>query len=318
MTRLMSAPAFFMLIAVTFSGTDARTVETYSNPVLVETLVGPVQGLMGVGDPTVLFHEGKYYLYPTGDNHGYDVYISPDLVHWEKGPRVFRSPDSGVWAPDVHLNPSDRKFYLYYTANRKVGVAVADRPDGTFTDKGVLVENAIDANMFIDDDGRYYLYYVRFPEFRICVQPMEDALSKTGEPLELIRPDRAWEERGEPITEAPWMMKHNGTYYLLYSGGGADTRYYAIGYATSKSPLGPFRKYKGNPIMEEGNGVFGPGHCSVVKTPDGRFWMIYHQKEDSRINWLRIICIDRIWFDSRGVLHGKATRGIPRTAPAVL
>lgn len=313
----MSTLAFSMLMAVMLSGTDTQAGETYSNPVLAETVVGPVQGMMGIGDPTVLFHEGKYYLYPTGDNHGYDVYISKDLVHWEKGPRVFRSSESGVWAPDVHFNPADRKFYLYYTVDRHVGVAVADRPDGTFIDQGILVENAIDANMFMDDDGRYYLYYVRYPEFKIRVQPMENALRKTGEPLELIRPDKPWEKKGEPITEAPWMVKHNGTYYLLYSGGGADTRHYGIGYATSKSPLGPFIKYAGNPVMKEGNGIFGPGHCSVIKTPDGKFWMIYHQKKDGLKNWIRIICIDRIWFDEKGVLHGKATRGTPRSAPVV-
>ncbi len=310
--RIIVVLAFFMPAGCDFPSTD-----TYRNPVLVETVVGPLQGVMGIGDPTVLLYEGKYYLYPTGDNHGYDVYLSSDLVHWKKGPRVFRSSESGAWAPDVHLNPADRKFYLYYTVNRHIGVAVADRPDGTFIDQGVLIANAIDADMFLDDDGRYYLYYVRYPDFRIFVQPLESALKKTGKPLELIRPDEPWEKKGEPITEAPWVMKHNGIYYLLYSGGGADTRYYAIGYATSKSPLGPFVKYAGNPVMKEGNGVFGPGHCSVVETPNGEFWMVYHQKEDTRVNWKRIICIDRIWFDDNGILHGQATRGTPLPAPVV-
>ncbi|MCL5024147.1 MAG: glycoside hydrolase family 43 protein [Nitrospirae bacterium] len=305
-----------LVLAAAFACPTAstRAGETYRNPVLVETVVGPVQGLMGIGDPSVLFYRGRYYLYPTGDNHGYDVYLSADLVHWRKGPRVFHSAGSGAWAPDVHFNPADRKFYLYYTVDGRVGVAVADRPDGTFIDQGVLVVNAIDADMFLDDDGRYYLYYARYPDFAICVQPMEDAVRKKGEAFKLIGPDQPWEKKGEAITEAPWMMRHNGRYYLLYSGGGANTRHYAIGYATSKSPLGPFVKYAGNPVMKEGNGVFGPGHCSVIGTPDGEFWMIYHQKEDASVNWKRIICIDRIWFDDKGALHGKATRGTLRPA----
>ncbi len=304
-----------LLAACIFSTADVRSEDTYRNPVLVETFESPVVGTMGIGDPTVIFHEGKYYLYPTGDNHGYDVYISSDLVHWKKGPRVFRSDERGVWAPDVLFNPPDRKFYLYYTVNRRVGVAVADRPDGTFTDRGPLVENAIDANMFLDDDGGYYLYYASYPDFRIHVQPMESPVRKKGGPFEIIRPGQPWERNGQPITEAPWMLKHNGTYYLLYSGGGANTLFYAIGYATAKSPLGPFTKFAGNPLMKEGNGVFGPGHCSVIKTPDGRFWMIYHQKKEASRNWDRIICIDPVWFDDKGVLHGRATRGVPQSAP---
>ncbi len=307
--------ASVMLAACLFSADDVGAEDTYSNPVLVETFESPVVGTMGIGDPTVIFHEGRYYLYPTGDNHGYDVYVSPDLLHWKKGPRVFRSDERGVWAPDVLFNPPDRKFYLYYTVNRRVGVAVADRPDGTFTDVGPLAHNAIDANMFLDDDGKYYLYYASYRDFRIHVQPMESPVRKRGEPREIVRPDQPWERNGQPITEAPWMLKHNGTYYLLYSGGGANTAFYAIGYATAKSPLGPFTKYTGNPVMKEGNGVFGPGHCSVIRTPDGKFWIVYHQKKEASRNWDRIICIDPLWFDDDGVLHGRATRGIPQPAP---
>ncbi len=294
---------------------ETQDSKAYENPVLVETLSSPHMGTMGIGDPAVMFYAGKYYLYPTGDNHGYDVYISTDLVHWEKGPRVFRSAEPGVWAPHVIYNPPDGKFYLYYTVNRRVGVAVADRPDGTFRDLGTLVEHAIDADMFLDEDCRYYLYYASFPHFAIYVQPMEGAAKKKGGPIQLIRPDEAWEKRGEPITEAPWMLKHRGTYYLLYSGGGANTRYYAIGYATATSPLGPFVKYPGNPMMKEGCGVYGPGHCSVIETPGRKLWIVYHQKQNGKKNWDRIICIDPLWFDDKGVLHGQATRSTAQQAP---
>jgi beta-xylosidase len=121
--------------------------------------------------------------------------------------------------------------------------------------------------------------------------------------------------KGRAITEAPWLLKHKGTYYLLYSGAAADTGDYAIGYAAAKSPVGPFSKHTGNPIMKKGNGVFGPGHCAVTKTPDGKLWMVYHQKKDGSKGWDRIICIDALWFDDRGVLHGKATRSVPQPAP---
>ena len=50
---------------------------------------------------------------------------------------------------------------------------------------------------------------------------------------------------------------------------------------------------------------------------DGKLWSIYHQQKDGTEAWNRFICIDPLWFDEQGVLHGKATRGTPEPAPAV-
>jgi len=311
----------WVLLTALIDTESVNAGETYSNPVLVKTYsiarLNPdhFTGILGIGDPSVIFYNGKYYLYPTGDNRSYDVYISSDLVNWKKGPKVFESDDRGVWAPDVFYNPVDQKFYLYYTVNRQVGVAVSDRPDGKFKDMGRLVMGAIDAHMFLDDDGRYYLYYVEYPAFRIHVQPMETPLRKSGNPIQIINPSEPWEQNHVPITEAPWMIKHNGTYYLLYSGGGANTRHYAIGYATAKTPAGPFIKHPGNPVVKEGDGIFGSGHASVTKDRNGTLWIVYHQQKDETRGWNRIICIDRLWFDKKGVLHVNPTRSTSQRAP---
>lgn len=294
---------------------------TYSNPVLVDTYTinrpkpAPYAGILGIGDPAVIYHEGKYYLYPTGDNHSYDVYISTDLVHWSKGPKVFRSSETGLWAPDVFFSEDEGLFYLYYTVGGRIGVAEADRPDGEFRDRGALISKGIDAHLFRDDDGQYFLYYARYPDFAIFVQPMESPVRKKGAPVELISPTEAWEKKDVPVTEAPWMIKHQGVYYLLYSGGSADSEDYAIGYATAKHPWGPFTKYHGNPILHKGDGVFGPGHLSAIRDQAGTLWMVYHQQKDQTRGWNRIICIDPLWFDGKGVLHGIASRATPRPAP---
>lgn len=300
---------------------SSESGRTYSNPVLVETYAlkrsspAPYIGTLGIGDPSVIQHNGTYYLYPTGDNHSYDVYISGDLVHWTRGPKVFQSSGRGVWAPDVFFNRDDGLFYLYYTVNGRIGVAAADRPDGTFKDLGPLIASGIDAHLFRDDDGSYFLYYARYPEFAIFVQPMESPVQKKGAPVRLFSPSEAWEMNRVPVTEAPWMLGHQGVYYLIYSGGSADSEDYAIGYATSKSPLGPFTKYRGNPIIRKGGGILGPGHASVVRDRAGKLWMVYHQQKDKTRGWNRIICIDPLWFDKEGVLHGKASRGTALPAP---
>jgi len=296
-------------------------ITTYSNPVLVKTFAmnrvdfAPYAGTLGIGDPAVIYYRGKYYLYPTGDNRSYDVYISDDLVRWTRGPKVFQSSERGVWAPDVFFNKDDGTFYLYYTVKGRIGVAAADRPDGVFSDRGPLISNGIDAHMFQDDDGSYYLYYARYPEFAIFVQPMESPVRTKGAPVRLISPSQEWETEDMPVTEAPWMIKHRGVYYLLYSGGSPDSEHYAIGYATASSPLGPFVKYHGNPIIREGDGIFGPGHASVIRDQTGKLWMVYHQQKDEKRGWNRIICIDPLWFDEKGILHGRASRAKSLPAP---
>lgn len=297
-----------ILMIVVLGGLNSLEGQTYTNPVIAE--IGPA-------DPTVIFFEGKYFLYPTGDNVSYHVYTSTDLVNWTKGPKVFEPGGQNVWAPDVFYNPIDRKFYLYYTANQRIGVAVADRPDGMFVDRATLFSNAIDAHMFRDDDGKYYLYYVQFPQFRIHVQRMKNPLQKEGEPIKLIWPTEPWEKIRGDVTEGPWMLKHNGTYYLLYSGTGANSLDYAIGYATAGRPTGPFTKHPGNPIVKRGNGALGPGHGCVVEDAANNLWSIYHQQKDGTQPWNRFICIDPLWFDTKGFLHGKATRGTTQPAPAV-
>jgi beta-xylosidase len=193
---------------------------------------------------------------------------------------------------------------------------MADGPLGPFKDRGNLAERAIDAHLFRDDDGSLYLYYVEIEGgFKIKVQPMADPLTKKGEPTEVIRPTVAWERKKGAVTEGPWMLKHKGDYYLMYSGSGADGPDYGIGYATAKSPLGPFTKYAGNPIAHRGNGVFGPGHHSVVTGPDGRLWMVYHQQNSEKVGWQRFLAIDPLWFDEQGVIHAKTTRGTDEPAP---
>lgn len=318
--RIVRFIALWILSALIPIFGNAWGKDTYINPVLIKTFniarINPDHfiGILGIGDPSVIYYDGRYYLYPTGDNRSYDVYISSDLVNWKAGPKVFESAEHGVWAPDVFYDPGNNQFYLYYTVNRRIGVALSERPDSIFKDQGTLVKNAIDAHMFLDEDGRYYLYYAEYPAFRIHVQPMETPVRKQGKPVLIIQPDKPWEKKPYPLTEAPWMLKHRETYYLLYSGGGADTQYYAIGYATARSPLGPFSKHP-DPIFEKGNGVFGPGHPSIIKDREGKLWMVYHQQKDESRGWNRIICIDPLRFDESGVLRGNATRAKLQPSP---
>jgi len=302
--------------------------EPAAAPPARRTYRNPFIDCRGGADPTVLRYEGQYYLYPTTDSRGYDVFVSTDLVHWERKPKCYTDARGGVWAPDVfHHAHGDGKVYLYYTTDdptgagarpfpKLVGVAVANHPLGPFVDQGVLVKGAIDAHLFRDDDGALYLYYVMLPGgFRILVQPMADPLTPKGEAREVIRPAEPWEKRDGHVTEGPWMLKRKGLYYLMYSGSGAMGPDYGIGYATATSPLGPFTKYAGNPIAKRGDGIFGPGHHCTAEGPDGRLWLVYHQKNTEKIDWDRFLALDPLWFDDQGVIHTRLSRGTDEPAP---
>ncbi len=292
---------------------------TYKNPILTDGYPA---------DPHVILVDGTYYLYPTTHGRGYDVWMSTDLMNWKPRGSVFKAPHGGAWAPDVfHNKRGDGKFYLYYTDSdpnaprgplgKQIGVAVSDSPLGPFEDKKVLATSSIDAHLFQDDDGKYYLYYVEIANgFKIFAQRMSDPLTKEGERIEVIHPTERWEMASGHVTEGPFMLKHKGTYYLTYSGSGADTPNYAIGYATSKSPMEPFKKHAGNPIAHRGNGIYGPGHHCVVDGPDGKMWMVYHQKYDDRINYRRFLALDPLWFDDEGKLHARVTRESVEQGPS--
>jgi beta-xylosidase len=282
---------------------------TYENPILPGNLA----------DPAVIRHDGVYYLYATGEvdgDNGTRVYTSTNLVQWERGPVVFRPGQPHVWAPDVWRDADSGRFYLYYTVNQTVGVAEADGPRGPFRLVRKFFDRAIDAHLFRDDDGALYLYFVQLPGFRISVQPMANPTEPRGEPRVILQPESDWEKRAGHVTEGPWMIKRQNRYYLIYSGSGADTPDYAVGYATADKPLGPFTRAAHNPIVQRAQGLFGPGHGCAIEDADGRWWHIYHQKRHDRVEWDRFICIDPLWFDQGGNLYGRATRGIPQPAPA--
>jgi xylan 1,4-beta-xylosidase len=296
---------------------DSLWQQTYRNPIITQH---------DLADPDVLKVGETYYLYGTTHGRGYDVFVSDDLVHWENKGLAFDDPRGGAWAPDLfHDARGDGKYYLYYTDSvsagsnawqKQIGVAVAGSPLGPFIDAGVLAVGCIDAHLFQDDDGKYYLYYVANENgFKIFARAMATPLQPHGEPVAIIQPTDAWEVAGDHVTEAPFMLKRDDTYYLMYSGSGADSYYYAIGYATASSPLGPFVKYPGNPIVRAGANVIGPGHPSVVEGPDEQLWMLYHQKRTPDLSWPRFLALDPLWFDEKGAIHATVSHGTEQAAP---
>ena len=209
----------------------------------------------------------------------------------------------------------------------------------------------IDANVYFDDNGKMYLYYSRccykhpvksevadwakkiglYPEieeswvYGVALKP--DFSGVIGEPVLLLRPpvkmndaQSEWESRSVTSkevnrrwTEGSYTFKHGDTYYMMYSANHFGGENYAVGYATAKSPLGPYRKAANNPVLEKNTGkggeVTGTGHNSIAFSPDGKqMFCVYHGRTKASGN-NRVVFIDdmKILPDGKLVVQGPTT-----------
>lgn len=310
---LLSIFLFYLLVLagaiVVFAGRP-----NYGEPIELD-------GTEAAADPSIIRVEEFYYLYPTTDSNTIECWSSEDMIDWLYEGAVWGPPEPGAWndswvvAPDVL--PYEGRYYLYYAAGKKIGhigVAVSDSPTGPFIDvydhpfigggHADTLLYSIDAHVFLDDDGSLYMYCTSLSPFSsVRVSPMIDPVTVTAQWTVLLRPALInWEWI---LCEAPWMVKHDGTYYLMYSGNGATVPEYAIGYATADHPLGPFKKFSGNPILDVDweYDFWGPGHNSVVTDADGARWMFYHTKIAPEEGWDRVLRRNRIDFRSNKTLY---------------
>lgn len=259
----------------------------------------PQDPSMYLADPTIFVDKGKYYLYGTGDPDGYKVYVSDYLKTWKlsdknegfalKKNEAFGS--RGFWAPQVFQHGG--KYYMAYTANENIAIAQGDSPTGPFTQKELLPLQApvkqIDPFVFIDDDGKKYLYHVRLENGnRIFVAEMENDFSaiKPETLKECISADQPWENTtgAWPVTEGPSIIKQNGIYYLFYSANDFRNPDYAVGYATSSHPTGPWKKYAGNPILHKKLiGQNGTGHGDFFSMDKQLYYVFHTHNSDSKV-----------------------------------
>ena len=280
-------------------------------------------------DPFVLFYEGKYYLYCTteisdelsglndfgsqsSDGDGIFVYVSDDLKSWTRHGYALKKGDTigekWFWAPEV-LMYRDR-FYMIYAAEEHMAIASADHPLGPFKQENkrwLRNEGAIDGSFFVDDDGSVYMYFVRFNGGNeICVAKMKDDLSEFEEeyPECLISASESWETVDCSVAEGPFVLKHKGLYYLVYSCNHTRSVDYAVGYAVSDDPRGPFKKYGGNPILKKNGKFRGVGHNSFAYSEDGTLLCVYHCHSIGSENFRpRMLCINtaQFVFDESGI-----------------
>ncbi|MEB3964100.1 family 43 glycosylhydrolase [Streptomyces kunmingensis] len=314
-------------IAVTYTVTSADGAKRRWKVSAAELRTPVLPGFHA--DPNIVAFGGTYYLYSTTDGFDgwsgtrFSVWSSKNLVDWtDRGVILDLGKDvswaeSRAWAPTIAER--DGRYFFYYCAEAKIGVATATSPTGPFTDSGkVLIAanpdgqgQAIDPAVFTDDDGQAYLYWGNGSAW---VAPLNDDMVS-------YEPSAARRITGlDDFREGLFMVRRKGLYHLTYSIDDTRSENYRVGYATSTTPYGPFT-YRGIILSKDpSRGIVGTGHNSVLRVPGTDDWYIcYHRFAlPDGDGTHRETTIDRVTFGKDGLmrpvvptLEGVRPRRIP-------
>ncbi len=273
-------------------------------------------------DPSHVEHQGRHYIYATLDPWGGETlgcWSSLDFKHWEyhtlnwptkAACTTSKSHANMVWAPSVMRTPRG-DFVMYVSVGSEIWVGKAAHPLGPWHDalngKPLIPADykpgyhMIDAEVFIDDDGKGYLYWGsgwNWTNGRCWVAQLNaDFTVFIGEAIDVTP---------ENYFEAPLMVKHDGRYYLMYSQGKTTDHTYRVHYAMGLSPLGPFFEAPNSPVLttDEEINIIGPGHHTVIRRRNEHF-ILYHRHNlpFSSESTIRQLCIDELRFTSQGLIE---------------
>jgi len=277
------------------------------------------EGLRTADPSAHVWEDGRLYLYTSHDMECQEdfwmqdwyTFSSTDLVNWTNhGPSLSLDEiawaDNYAWAPDAAYK--NGKYYLVFPAgtghkDRKnpekstkwmgIGVAESDSPTGPFKDMiGAPLWRepyANDPSLFIDDDGKAYLYvHAQGADYHV-VEMADDMRSIKGK---LEKMDMGGYT---PKMEGPWVFKREDFYYFTMPENNRELSYY-----TSPSPKGPWT-YHGVIMEQEAN---SNNHHSIVNY-QGQWILFYHRwlDIDSTCGRQRHVAAEYLYFNEDGTIQ---------------
>jgi beta-xylosidase len=297
----------FFLVCIT--GKAQTTTVLTGNPVVTNKYTA---------DPSALVYKNTVYLYAGHDEapskqeryvmNEWLVYSSVNMTDWQEHPVPLRAKDfawakGDSWASQVIER--NGKFYWYAAVEhgtirgKAIGVAVADNPLGPFKDArgSALITNDmttaetkinwddIDPTVYIDDDGQAYLFWGNTQCYYI---KLKANMTEQDGPIQKVSLPN--------FTEAPWVHKHNGWYYLSYAYQFPEK----IAYAMSRKITGPWM-FKG--ILNEVAGNSNTNHQAIIDFK-GKSYFIYHNGSipSEGGSFRRSVCIDRLYYNADGTM----------------
>jgi beta-xylosidase len=215
----------------------------------------------------------------------------------------FKWAKGDAWAGQVIERGG--KFYWYVPMSHgtisgfSIGVAVSDSPTGPFKDArgSAIITNDmttdvsiawddIDPTVFIDDDGQAYLFW---GNQRCRYVKLKANMIEADGPIQKV-------ENLPGYTEAPWIHKRHGIYYLSYAYGFPEK----TAYATSGRVTGPW-KFQG--IITELAGNCNTNHQAIIEFK-GQWYFIYHNGgTPTGSSFRRSVCIDYLHYNPDGTIQ---------------
>lgn len=304
-----------------------------------------------MADPSVHVFNGRLYIYPSHDRESgipendngdhfdmndYHVLSTDDVMHGEivdhgVALKVADIPWAGRQLWDCDIACKDGKYYLYFPLKDRndifrMGVAISDKPEGPFIPQPDPIRGSysIDAAVFRDDDGSYYMYFggiwggqlQRYRDNKAIESPCLPADNEPALPSRVVklsdnmlefaeepRPVIVLGEDGKPLFagdphrffEASWMHKYKGKYYFSYSTGNTHLLCYAVG----DNPYGPFT-YQGVILTPV---VGWTTHHSIAEYK-GKWYLFHHDCVPSGgKTWLRSLKVVELEYDEESKIQ---------------
>jgi GH43 family beta-xylosidase len=296
-------------------------------------------------DPWVIQRPGMYY-FCQSSRRGVRVAKARRLQEIGNGPwSTVWTPPQGtaysreLWAPELHYLRGD--WYIYVAAddgdnfNHRMYAlkGTSQDPQAPFEFKGKLAAQtdrwAIDGTVLEMSDGRLYFIWSGWEGTEniaqnLYIARMSDPLTINGERVLISRPEHDWEMHGRPlINEGPEVLRHGTNLFLIYSASGSWGDDYCLGQLTwtGGDVLNSSSWVKKSvPVFSRTKDVFGPGHCSFVRSPDGREdWIVYHSAKYSGAGWNRHVNIQRFQWNADGSpdFGTPISPGVPMPVPSM-
>lgn len=279
-------------------------------------------------DPAVVKFRNEYYMFVTR-SLGY--WHSADLNTWD-----FIKPEKwyfqGSNAPAAH-NYKDSVLYVMGDPSGSMSVLYTDNPKkGNWKAVPAILNDLQDPDIFIDDDGKAYVFWGSSNVYPIRGKKLDPALrfhpsDSTYQLFNLNAKKHGWERFGENHSdtllggyiEGPWLTKHNNKYYMQYAAPGTEFNVYGDGVYMSDSVLGPYTYAPNNPVSYKPGGFMnGAGHGSTVQGPANVYWHFASMAVSVNVNWERRLCMFPTYFDKDGLMYSNTAFGdYPHFAPSV-
>jgi len=234
-----------------------------------------------------------------------------------------------IWAPEMHRAP-DGRWYVYSSGREIIDGkdeyhlfvmgALSDDPFGEWEFKGkpFTAEWGIDPTMYTAPDGRQYMCfsYITNDETghhnTLQIREMENPWTFGERYAVIARPELPWEkmppfDKRRTINEGPFFVEAGGRLFILYSANACWMVEYCLGVLEFTGgdlcDSANWVKHP-EPVFTTGNGVYGPGHASFFRSPDGsELWIAYHAMDgwNENNNWKpRYMHLQKVHLDENG------------------